>query len=220
MSAGTAGVRQRAESWVAAVRTRGLPFLVRAALLRIGIRCSIFYWVEERSPRHPGRAIPPLPDGFRIKPLSAGEITTISRWDAEGAPILGGEMHTRLTEGARCIGLLHGDEIVGFSWYALDRVTSAIWPVTLQSNEAYLFNIYIRPEVRGLQLAPILRYHTFGVLAELGRDTCYSITLAINKPSWRFKEKLGARKLFTGIHLERIGHWHRSWVIRPAKRDA
>ncbi|MEO8478156.1 MAG: GNAT family N-acetyltransferase [Gemmatimonadota bacterium] len=193
--------------------------MIRAALLRIGIRCSIFYWIEERSPRNDGAAIPPLPDGFRVRPLTADEVTTISRWEAEGAPIAGGEMHQHLAHHAKCIGLLRGDDIVGFSWYTLDRVTSGIWPVALQPNEAYLFNIYIRPELRGLKLAPILRHHTFGMLADLGRDTCYSITLAINKPSWQFKKKLGARKMFTGLHLERIGRWHRSWVIKREQRD-
>ncbi len=217
MSGSTPGMQQRAQTWFGTVRSRGLPFLVRAALLRLGIRCSIFYWIEERSSSHTGRMLPPLPDGFLIKTLGADEVTTISQWDAKGAPIGGAEMHNHLAGGARCIGLLRGDEIVGFSWYALDRAISDIWPVALQQNEAYLFNMYIRPEVRGLQLAPILRHHTYRLLAEMGRDTCYSITLAINKPSWRFKQKLGARKLFTGVHLEVIDKWQRSWVVHREK---
>lgn len=219
MTSDAPGLRQRAAMWRNNAATRGLPVLMRAALRRLGIRCFLFHWIEEFIPAEADLKALVVPDGFRVVLLGVDEVATICQWSAEGAPIPGLEMQQHLRDGGRCIGLLKGDQIVGFSWYSIDRVMSDIWPVPLKPNEAYLFNMYIRPEMRGRQFAALLRQHTYLNLVTLGRDTCYSITLTINKQSWRFKQKLAARKVFTGLHLELIGRWRHSWVISRAQRS-
>lgn len=52
------------------------------------------------------------------------------------------------------------------------------------------------------------------VLRDMGRDTFYSITESSNKPSMRFKEKLGARPVFLGAYVKLF----RKWVLRRILR--
>jgi hypothetical protein len=48
---------------------------------------------------------------------------------------------------------------------------------------------------RGKNLAPYLRYKSYEILKELGRDKIYSASDSFNSPAIRFKEKLNAKKL-------------------------
>ena len=48
----------------------------------------------------------------------------------------------------------------------------------------------------------IMRYRCYETLRDLGRDTFYSVTITSNKPSWRFKQKLGANAELKDVAVE------------------
>ncbi len=80
----------------------------------------------------------------------------------------------------------------------------------LKSNEAYLFHMYTIEAHRGKNLAPYLRYQSYLMLRDMGRNKIYSITQYFNKSSKRFKKKLNARnlQLFMYIILFKKYHYH------------
>ena len=76
----------------------------------------------------------------------------------------------------------------------------------LSHDEAYLFDMYVDKDFRGMSLAPLLRHHLFQHLTSQGVRRFYSMTAYFNRSSRKFKAKLGARELelrFT------IGFWSR-----------
>lgn len=80
----------------------------------------------------------------------------------------------------------------------------------IKENEAYLFHMYTFEAHRGKNLAPYLRYQSYLMLKEMGKDRIYSITQFFNKSSKRFKKKLNSRnlKLYMNIILFKNFHYH------------
>lgn len=98
-------------------------------------------------------------------------------------------------ERAACYGVFHGTDLAGYTWADLGAVTApltlaALFP--LGERGAYLCDMYIARAHRGRRLAPWLRYMTYRELMNEGRDELYSVTLAHNASSRRFKQRLGA----------------------------
>jgi GNAT superfamily N-acetyltransferase len=76
----------------------------------------------------------------------------------------------------------------------------------LTPAQAYLFDMYVAPRYRGLRLAPLLRRRILRELADAGRSHCYSLSLAGNRSTRRFKARLGAREVELRIYVHlRLG---------------
>jgi hypothetical protein len=197
------------------VRTKGTWSVVRALLGRLGIRITPFYWVKETLPPEIPAHLTALPEGFSCRELEHAEIAALEHYH-DGQE--GVNQHRMLQDvasrGYRCLGILRDGEIMAFTSFSTDVSLSRFHPVALAPNEAYLFNMYVLTAARGHNLAGILRYRNYEVLRDLGRDTFYSITVASNTASWRFKEKLKARKVFFGLYVDLFG----VWVLRPVLR--
>ena len=112
---------------------------------------------------------------------------------------------------ASCIGVFCDGQLAGYTWASLARVPipgggAGQTLFDLAPDEAYLFDMYIAPQYRGLRLAGLLRGESYRALASNGRTRFYSITLAFNRSSRKFKAQLGAREveLRLQVHL-RLG---------------
>lgn len=99
---------------------------------------------------------------------------------------------------ARCIGAFCDGQLAGYSWAEHSCVpvvgTGGQCLFELEPNEAYLFDMYVAPQYRGSRLAGLLRREMYQALALSGTSRCYSITLAGNRSSRKFKERLGAQE--------------------------
>ena len=95
-----------------------------------------------------------------------------------------------LDAGEKCIGLKHKDEIACFMWMNFTEFSYKSTIVHLKSNEAYLWFMYTMESYRGKNLAPYLRYKSYKILEEMGRNRLYSISDYFNSPAVRFKKKL------------------------------
>ena len=84
----------------------------------------------------------------------------------------------------------------------------------MEPNEAYLYDMYVKKAFRGRNLAPALRYKSYEVLKDMGRDTFYSITERSNTASFRFKQKLGAKLVFLGLYVEFFGKFRKRWALK------
>jgi hypothetical protein len=62
--------------------------------------------------------------------------------------------------------------------------------------------MYTMDDFRGKNLAPYLRYKSYEILKELGRDKIYSVSVLFNSSAIRYKEKLNAKNLKLILYIE------------------
>ena len=141
-----------------------------------------------------------------FRPLGANEMHMVANMPNRKRDLEG--VLSRLAV-AECLGAFIGDTLAGYTWSRRDqvgRLRGRIQFHQLSPDEAYLFDMYVDKDFRGMSLAPLLRHHLFQHLLSKGVRRFYSITTYFNRSSRKFKAKLGARELelrFT------IGFWSR-----------
>ncbi|MGB5359796.1 MAG: GNAT family N-acetyltransferase [Eudoraea sp.] len=182
-------------------------FGVRNRLARIGFDIDPFYWVLEGDLTCESPKIKGDPSAYEFTQLNAEEITSIKKKihgndDAAGLP----NFHDQQI----CIGLEYKGEVAAFMIIELNDFNYNRKKFHLKENEAYLFHMYTFEAHRGKNLAPYLRYQSYLMLKDMGRNRIYSITQFFNKSSKRFKKKLNARhlQLFMYIILFKKYHYH------------
>jgi GNAT superfamily N-acetyltransferase len=187
---------------------------VRAAARALGLSAKRFHYVLEQPPPGEAQRDISLPPGFEFCVLGASELQHISEHPERAGYASAGFVLNCLARGDTCLGIRRGDAIVAFGWYSLTHNHSPHWPVPLGADEAYLYDMYVFKAWRGHELAPALRLHGYRVLAAQGRSRFYSITECRNGASLRFKRKLGARILFTGLYVTAFNRYRWRWVLR------
>ena len=115
------------------------------------------------------------------------------------------QLERLLCEGKICLGLKCKEEIVAFSWCDLQECRFVGDRFELRTDEAYLFDAYTSTAYRGKSVAPYLRAMFYSELAAMGRQKIYNVSGSLNKPALRFKQKLGARRLRSGIYFDLFG---------------
>ena len=119
-----------------------------------------------------------------------------------------------LEAGEKCIALKHKDEIACFMWMNFVEFSYKSTVVHLKSNEAYLWFMYTMESYRGKNLAPYLRYRSYKILEEMGRNRLYSISDYFNSPAVRFKKKLNTRKLKLILYIQLFNKLHWSLTLK------
>jgi hypothetical protein len=114
----------------------------------------------------------------------------------------------------KCIGLKYKGEIAAFMIIELKSFNYKRKKINLKENEAYLFHMYTFEEHRGKNLAPYLRYQSYLILHEMGRDKIYSITQYFNKSSKRFKKKLNSKNLKLYLYIILFNKYHFEFLLR------
>jgi hypothetical protein len=107
-----------------------------------------------------------------------------------------------LEKGKKCLALRHHGEIASLMYIDMDECDFASLDLKLKVDEAYLTYMYTMDEFRGKNLAPYLRYRSYEILKELGRDKTYSVSVLFNSSAIRYKEKLNAKNLKLILYLE------------------
>jgi GNAT superfamily N-acetyltransferase len=172
-------------------------------LARAGCIVYPYFIVLERAPDQSEFAPDPRCTFRMLSAEDTADIIRASEGRATAQRILG-----QLARGM-CVAIFYDGQLAGWTWVELDavRIPISLEPVfPLQSSEAYLFDMYVAPPYRGLRLAGVLRQAVQRELIRRGRTRFYSITLAFNRSSHRFKSRLGARELELRIYLHgRLG---------------
>jgi hypothetical protein len=119
-----------------------------------------------------------------------------------------------LEEGDDCIGIKHKGEIAAFMWIKYTEMNYKSTNISLKGDEAYLWNMYTRESYRGKNLAPYLRYISYKILKEKGRDKLYSISDYFNSPAVIFKKKLEAKKLKLILFVRLFNKFERSYNLK------
>jgi ribosomal protein S18 acetylase RimI-like enzyme len=160
---------------------------------------------------------------FNAKDYDVGsryyEISFLSDTDVQGLDQIEGRfvtahnMQDKLNRGNKCLGLKIDGNIAAFTWWECDVFP---FPQTkeyaLRENEAYLFDMYVLRDYRGMNLAPLLRYNCYKELAKVGRTALYSVSDVSNRPAVRFKKKLDAKIIGLYLYI-RVGK-KRRWKLK------
>lgn len=122
----------------------------------------------------------------------------------------------RLRRGQLCYAVKDGARIVAKMWCDLAEINFVPMRRPLAANEAYLYAAFTDPDVRGQNLAPLMREHCYAALRARGRDVFWSYSDYYNAPARRFKEKLGAAETAVGIYISLWGRLGRSFMLRQS----
>jgi GNAT superfamily N-acetyltransferase len=183
-----------------------LPRIFMDALDKLGIQIRLFYILREGFTRQ----VSPQPrqslDGYDIGFIGMEDLEEMAHIPYR--PARQSELERRLTDGNLCLGAKRDGRLVAFTWCNLTHCLSDGYSFRLNVDEAYLFDAYTSPDLRGQGIAPALRYRLYEELARLGRTTLYSISERLNAPAIRFKSKLGATLVRSDWYVTLFWTWH------------
>lgn len=190
-------------------------------MARIGLRVTPYYWFEERLHEYTDwdtAEDPELAFGF----LQAADIERLVNTEpTEFSAARLGEYLGRLRSGKLFFGARYRDEVVAMMFIDLEVANYLGKSSALARDEAYLGDMFTRRKFRGRNIAPHLRQRAYKALQSMGKTRFYSYSEAFNAPALRFKEKLHAKMLWLGVHVEIFGRYNRHWKLQDyACRDA
>ena len=171
-------------------------------LSRLGIRLTPYVIVDES----PGelRDYDKTVADCEIRPLQAEDMHRVANMPHRKRDLE--DVLSRL-DAAECFGAFIGDSLAGYTWSRSDsipRSKSRVYSLPLAADQAYVFDMYVDQDFRGMSLAPFLRHKLDQYLSDKGVHRFYSITAYFNRSSRKFKAKLGAREFELRIA---VGFW-------------
>ena len=178
------------------------------------VKVTPFYYMKEVLESDIPGHLTRIPVGFEFSALSLEDIEVISKHPERKGYAGERFVINNFNKGDTCLGIKYQGEIAGFTWFSMQENRSRLYQSKMNNNEAYLYDMFVFKAFRGHNLAPSLRYKNYEVLRRLGRDTFYSVTECSNNASFRFKQKLGARIVFLGVHVEFFKKWRKTFILR------
>jgi hypothetical protein len=74
--------------------------------------------------------------------------------------------------------------------------------------------MYTRDSYRGKNLAPYLRYKSYEMLKQIGRDKLYSVSDYFNSPAVKFKKKLNTKKIKLILFIQLFNKLHWTFTLK------
>lgn len=191
-----------------------LLLLLGKCFAKPGIEFTPFYYMKEVLTSDIPPHLTTLPEGFEFSAFVLNDIEFISKHPERKGYT--GEKYVikNFNRGDTCLGIKNHGQIAGFTWFSTEENRSRYYQSVMRNNEAYLYDMFILKAFRGHHLAPILRYKNYEILKRLGRDTFYSITKCSNTASFRFKQKLGSKIVFLGVHIGISKKWNKTFLLK------
>jgi hypothetical protein len=163
---------------------------------RLGLVIYPYLYVEE-----PVRAPPPLEAGLETRELREADVSLIA--ELPERPRDPARIRALMGVGT-CFAIFENGDLLGYSWFRRDYLSGGAGydrMCVLPEDCAYLFDTFICRKARGRNIAVQLRRRVLGRLAELGINSAFSISLAFNRSTRRFKAKLGATEVELRLYL-------------------
>ena len=176
---------------------------------KLGMQFAPFYWVQEGifedSQIDFGRRFEDYRCDF-LEPEDIPNLLELKTWRGYS----GKTLKSMFKAGNKCISTKHEGQMAAFMWIDLEESNCKWYRFPLKGDEAYLFDMFTLKAFRGKGVAPYLRYKSYEILKQMGRNMCYSYTDSFNHAATRFKKKLNAKILKTGLYFA-ISNKHR-WL--------
>ena len=185
---------------------------IRNQLFKIGIEFSPYYLFQEGINVTEIPEIKGMDTDYSCELLKPEDMKTIGAINNAG--FSEEKLLALLKTGELCLGIKHNNEIAAFMWMNYNELNYKSTVIPLKDNEAYLWFMYTRNSYRGNNLAPCLRYQSYKMLKEIGRDKLYSISDSFNSPAVTFKKKLNAKKLKLILFVEFFKKFQQSYTLK------
>jgi len=186
--------------------------VIRNQLFKIGIEFSPYYLFQEGINVTEIPEIKGMDTDYSSELLKPEDMKTIGAINYAG--FSEDKLLALLKTGELCLGIKHNNEIAAFMWVNFTELKYKSTTIHLKEDEAYLWFMYTRESYRGKNLAPFLRYKSYEMLKEMGRDKLYSISDYFNSPAVAFKKKLNAKKLKLILFVQFFSKLYRSFIIK------
>ncbi|WP_435622555.1 GNAT family N-acetyltransferase [Flagellimonas sp.] len=211
MEANIKGFRQHFK-WFWRIIRHGLFFQgFRNRLARIGIDIMPYYWVQEAvTPVIPPK-IKDESDGYSVSFFDQNDVEYIID-NIKGLHFTQTEHY--FDENQWCIGVKKNNEIAAYMLVQFSDFDFRGRTIPINSNEAYLNQMYTFEAFRGKNIAPYLRFQCYEMLREKGILNIYSITEYLNKSSKRFKRKLNSEYLSLWLSIQLFGRYTKNIKIK------
>ncbi len=184
---------------------------IKYLLTRIGIEFTPYYLFQERANFIEMPVIKGTVEDYLVEFLGPDDMKIVGNTHP-GFPEE--KLLKFLNTGQKCIGMKHKDEIVAFMWINFIECSYKSTIIHLKNNEAYLWFMYTMESYRGKNLAPYLRYKSYEILKDMGRDILYSFSDYFNSPAVKFKNKLNAKKLKLMLFIKLFNKYHWDILLR------
>ena len=191
------------------------PMFVLDVLKLIGIRIHPIYIYQEGLDLAPDSIVPKRPDGYRIAYARNEDMPQLIAFPDKRDSLE--TLNRRLDRGDLCIAAWSNGAIASFCWVSVTDFSSETFSLHLGKQEAYLLDTYTAKEHRRRGLSLFLRYRLYEKLSEQGRHTLFSVANRFNLPSIRFKNRMGARIIGSGVCIRLFGLWKTSILNCPQK---
>lgn len=179
-------------------------------LLRVGIDIGPFWIEREGLDLCQEPKLRDDPGQYRLRYLEIATVFELFeqlRWRTD-------TLRKELSDEHKVVGLYRGNDLAALMMIRFREFRCGAKVFPLQDNEAYLENMYTYENFRGKNLAPYLRYQCYKILAESGKNICYSMTACFNTSSRKFKAKLGARHQELYLHIGLFKRFKRTFLLR------
>jgi len=184
---------------------------IRNKLAGVGIELTPFYWVQEGINPTEVPVIKGTISEYMVRFLEDEEMKIIvekARGYSEE------ELLSWLNEGRRCLALLHFENIASFMWINLKECKFKPIAMHLNEDEAYLTDMHTLESYRGKNLAPYLRYQSYDILKNMGRNKIYSVSEFFNSSAIKYKHKLNARNLKLVLFIQLFNKLKWSFTLK------
>lgn len=91
---------------------------------------------------------------------------------------------------------------MAFFWINLTECDFEPIKFHLGKDEAYLKDMYTMESYTGKNLATYLRYKSYPILKEMGREKIYSVVEYFNTSATKYKQKLNPEKLKLILYIQ------------------
>lgn len=186
---------------------------IRNKLIFIGIDFSPYYWYQEGINSTKKPEIKGSIKDYSLQTLGPGDMEMLDKID-NGWSSSKNKIPALMEGSEKCIALKHKDEIAAFMWINFKEFNYKSVVVPLKSNEAYLTYMFTDERYRGNNIAPYLRYKSYEMLKDMGRNVLYSMSICFNAPAVKFKEKLDAKKVKLILVIQLFSKYHWSFKLK------
>jgi GNAT superfamily N-acetyltransferase len=185
--------------------------VIRRRILRLGIEISPYYLFREGMGNLAIPAIKGLESDYSAEVFLPEDFALLEN---NGSGFTPEDFLNFSKAGQKCIGIKHEGEVAAFMWINFSELKYKTFQLQLKSNEAYLWNMVTLEAYRGKNIAPYLRYKSYEILHDMGRDILYSISEYFNTPAIKFKRKLNARILKLLLYIRLFKKFERNFTLK------
>lgn len=184
---------------------------ISTILKKIGIEFTPYYLFLEGNDVPEINELKQLTSEYSFEFFGPEDMKIIGNWNAGYSE---DQFLNLLNSGQKCIGLKRNGEIAVFMFINFTELNYKSTVIQLKNNEAYLWYMYTAKPYRGKNLAPYLRYKSYMILKEMGRDVLYSISNYFNSPAVKFKQKLNSKKLKIILFIKLFNKFSRCFTVK------